>query len=337
MKKILLISTGGTIASTISKNGLTPTINPKEMLKYLKNIQELCEIDTFQLLNIDSTNIQPEHWLDIVVFIKQKYNLYDGFVITHGTDTLAYTSAALSYLIQDIDKPIILTGSQKPINVDTTDAKRNLKDALRFAVEEDVKGVYIVFDGKGIVGTRARKTRTKSFNAFESINFPYAAFIDDDRIAHYIHNKKNDVNPKFYENLYPNVFLLKLAPGMDPDVIDYIGQKYEGVVIESYGSGGLPFEDRRNFLVKLGDLTSKGKIVVISTQVAEEGSDLKTYEVGLKTIKKHQILQAYDMTVEAAITKLMWIIGMTKDYEKVKGLFYNKINNDIMYRELNNK
>src|SRR6056297_638477 len=332
MKKILLISTGGTIASTISKNGLTPTIKPKEMLSYLKNIDELCEIDTFQLLNIDSTNIQPEHWLDIVIFIKEKYNLYDGFVITHGTDTLAYTSAALSYLIQDINKPIILTGSQKPINLDTTDAKKNLKDAIRFAVEEDVKGVYIVFDGKGIFGTRGRKTRTKSFNAFESINFPYAAFIDDDRIAHYIHNKKSKGNPTFYRRLYPNVFLLKLASGMDPDVIDYIGKKYEGVVIESYGAGGLPFEDRRNFLEKLGVLTSKDKIVVISTQVAEEGSDLRTYEVGLKTIKKHQILQAYDMTVESAITKLMWIMGMTKDYEKVKGMFYNKVNNDIMYR-----
>jgi len=332
MKKILLISTGGTIASTVSDDGLTPTIKPEEMLKYLKNIDDLCEIDTHQLLNIDSTNIQPEHWIDIVKFIKEKYEKYDGFVITHGTDTLAYTSAALSYLIQDIEKPIILTGSQKPINVDTTDAKKNLKDALRFAVEDDVKGVYIVFDGKGIVGTRARKTRTKSFNAFESINFPYAAFIDDDRIAHYIHNRNSKMGVKFYENLYPNVFLLKLAPGMDPDVIDYIGKKYEGVVIESYGSGGLPFEDRRNFLEKLGDLTSKGKIVVISTQVAEEGSDLKTYEVGLKTIKRYQILQAYDMTVESAITKLMWIMGITKDYEQVKAMFYNKINNDIMYK-----
>jgi L-asparaginase len=332
MKKILLISTGGTIASTVSDDGLTPTIKPEEMLKYLKNIDDLCEIDTHQLLNIDSTNIQPEHWIDIVKFIKEKYEKYDGFVITHGTDTLAYTSAALSYLIQDIEKPIILTGSQKPINVDTTDAKKNLKDALRFAVEDDVKGVYIVFDGKGIVGTRARKTRTKSFNAFESINFPYAAFIDDDRIAHYIHNRNSKMGVKFYENLYPNVFLLKLAPGMDPDVIDYIGKKYEGVVIESYGSGGLPFEDRRNFLEKLGDLTSKGKIVVISTQVAEEGSDLKTYEVGLKTIKRYQILQAYDMTVESAITKLMWIMGITKDYDQVKAMFYNKINNDIMYK-----
>jgi len=332
MKKILLISTGGTIASTVSDDGLTPTIKPEEMLKYLKNIDELCEIDSHQLLNIDSTNIQPEHWIDIVKFIKEKYEKYDGFVITHGTDTLAYTSAALSYLIQDIEKPIILTGSQKPINVDTTDAKKNLKDAIRFAVEDDVKGVYIVFDGKGIVGTRARKTRTKSFNAFESINFPYAAFIDDDRIAHYIHNKNSKIGVKFYENLYPNVFLLKLAPGMDPDVIGYIGKKYEGVVIESYGSGGLPFEDRRNFLEKLGDLTSKGKIVVISTQVAEEGSDLKTYEVGLKTIKRYQILQAYDMTVESAITKLMWIMGITKDYDQVKAMFYNKINNDIMYK-----
>jgi|SRR6056297_5625 len=332
MKKILLISTGGTIASTVRENGLTPTIKPEEMLKYIKGVENLCNIDTYQLLNIDSTNIQPEHWIDIVKFVKSKYYKYDGFVITHGTDTLAYTSAALSYLIQNINKPIVLTGSQKPINVDTTDARKNLKDAIRYAVEDDAKGVHIVFDGKVIIGTRARKTRTKSFNAFESINFPYAAFIDDERIAHYIQEIKTKNTPKFYENLYPNIFLLKLAPGMDPDVIDYIGKKYEGVVIESYGSGGLPFEDRRNFLEKLSDLTSKGKIVVISTQVAEEGSDLNSYEVGLKTVKKYQILQAYDMTVEAAMTKLMWIMGRTKEYSEVKSLFYNKINSDIMYR-----
>jgi L-asparaginase len=331
MKKILLISTGGTIASTVRENGLTPTIKPDDMLKYIKGINNMCRIETYQLLNLDSTNIQPEHWIDIVKFIKSKYSMYDGFVITHGTDTLAYTSAALSYLIQNSSKPIVLTGSQKPINVDTTDARKNLKDSIRYALEDKASGVHIVFDGKVIIGTRARKTRTKSFNAFESINFPYAAFIDDDRIAHYISEEKKDEEPIFCDKLYPNIFLLKLAPGMDPDVIDYIGKKYEGVVIESYGSGGLPFEDRRNFLEKLGDLTSKGKIVVISTQVAEEGSDLNSYEVGLKTIKKYQILQAYDMTVESAITKLMWIMGKTKDYEKIKSLFYNKINNDIMY------
>ena len=330
MKQVLLISTGGTIASTVRKNGLTPTIKPKDMLRFIEGINNMCRIETYQLLNLDSTNIQPEHWIDIVKFIKSKYSEYDGFVITHGTDTLAYTSAALSYFIQNSSKPIVLTGSQKPINVDTTDAKKNLKDSIRYSIEDKASGVHIVFDGKVIIGTRARKTRTKSFNAFESINFPYAAFIDEERIAHYISEEKKDGAPIFCDKLYPNIFLLKLAPGMDPDVIDYIGKKYEGVVIESYGSGGLPFEDRRNFLEKLGDLTSKGKIVVISTQVAEEGSDLNSYEVGIKTIKKYQILQAYDMTVESAMTKLMWIMGKTKDYEKVKSLFYNKINNDII-------
>src|SRR5665648_251985 len=150
MKKLLLISTGGTIASTLTDAGLVPSIKPEEMLKYLNGIEELCNIDTHQLLNIDSTNIQPEHWIEITNFISEKYHLYDGFIITHGTDTMAYTAAAISYLIQNINKPIIITGSQKPINIDTTDARKNLKDSVTFALSDGIRGVYIVFDGKAI-------------------------------------------------------------------------------------------------------------------------------------------------------------------------------------------
>lgn len=331
MKKILLISTGGTIASTVTEEGLAPSITPKEMLGYLNDIGGLYLIDTHELINIDSTNIQPEHWLEISSFIEKKYYSYDGFIITHGTDTMAYTSAALSYLIQHINKPIIITGSQKPINVDTTDARKNLKDAITYALCDDVSGVYIVFDGKAILGTRARKTKTKSFDAFESINYPVAAFIDGQRVARYVNQEKTNRKPTFYNEIYPNIFLLKLAPGMQPDVLDYIGEKYEGIVIESYGAGGLPFEDRRNFLQKMESLTSKGKIIVIASQVMSEGSDMALYEVGLKTLKKYKVIESLDMTLESVLTKLMWIMGQTKDFDRVKELFYTRISNDIMF------
>lgn len=331
MKNILLIATGGTIASKKTDEGLAPQITSEELLEYVPEIKEFCNVHALQILNIDSTNIQPEHWVLMTEAIEKNYDKYDGFVISHGTDTMSYTSAALSYLIQNLNKPVIVTGAQKPINVDITDAKKNLLDSFRFAAEKDVAGVYLVFDGKAIVGTRARKVKSKSYSAFESINFPVAAIIDDARITKYIRNDKMTSPVKFYKNIFPSIFLLKLAPGMEPDVLTYIGEKYEGIVIESYGVGGLPFQDKRNFLEKLGQLTESGKIIVIATQVMFEGSDMGIYEVGVKALKKYNVLQAYDMTIEAAITKLMWIMAQTKDFNEVKEMFYTKINEDIMY------
>lgn len=330
-KNILLIATGGTIASKKTVDGLAPGITSDELLGYVPEIKEFCNVDTIQLLNIDSTNIQPEYWVLMTEAIEKNYDKYDGFVISHGTDTMSYTAAALSYLIQNLDKPVVVTGSQKPINADITDAKKNLLDSFRFAAEKDIRGVYLVFDGKAIVGTRARKVKSKSYSAFESINFPVAAIIDDKRITKYIRNEKMNEKVKFYNTIYPSIFLLKLAPGMEPDVLDYIGEKYEGVVIESYGVGGLPFLDKRNFLEKLGSLTEKGKIVVVATQVMFEGSDMGVYEVGVKAMKKLKVLQAYDMTIEAVITKLMWIMAQTRDFDEVKEKFYTRINEDSLY------
>lgn len=330
-KNILLIATGGTIASKKTEDGLAPQITSEELLGYVPEIKEFCNVETIQLLNIDSTNIQPEYWVLMTEAIESNYDKYDGFVISHGTDTMSYTSAALSYLIQNLDKPVIITGAQKPINADITDAKKNLLDSFRFAAEKDVRGVYLVFDGKAIVGTRSRKVKSKSYSAFESINFPVAAIIDDSRITKYIRGEKYTEPLRFFKNIFPSIFLLKLAPGMEPDVLDYIGEKYEGVVIESYGAGGLPFQDRRNFLEKLGALTEKGKIIVIATQVMFEGSDMGVYEVGVKALKKYNVLQAYDMTIEAAITKLMWIMAQTKDFDEVREMFYTRINEDSLY------
>jgi L-asparaginase len=330
-KNILLIATGGTIASKKTEEGLAPQITSEELLGYVPEIKEFCNVDTLQLLNIDSTNIQPEYWILMAEAIEKNYEKYDGFVISHGTDTMSYTSAALSYFIQNLDKPVIVTGAQKPINVDITDAKKNLLDSFRFAAEKDVSGVYLVFDGKAIVGTRARKVKSKSYSAFESINFPVAAIIDDNRITKYIRNEKFTEDVKFYKNIFPSIFLLKLVPGMEPDVLDYIGEKYEGVVIESYGVGGIPFLDKRNFLEKLDSLTENGKIIVIATQVMFEGSDMGIYEVGIKALNKLNVLQAYDMTIEAVITKLMWIMSQTKDFDEVKKLFYTRINEDSLY------
>lgn len=137
-------------------------------------------------MNPDSTNVTPEHWKLLAKTVQENYDRYDGFVICHGTDTLAYTAAALSYMIQNSRKPIVITGAQKPIEMDVTDAKTNLLDSFIYASDNDSQDVNIVFDGKVIVGTRARKERAKSYNAFCSINFPYQAVIQDGMLVRYI-------------------------------------------------------------------------------------------------------------------------------------------------------
>ena len=184
MKKILTIATGGTIASRQDGSGLTPEMNIDEILARV-SVSDFCEPHAVQLMNVDSTNMTPERWLKIADCIRENYDRYDGFIVLHGTDTMAYTAAALSYLVQNSPKPIVITGSQKPIDRDVTDAKTNLCDAFLYCCHRCAYGVQIVFDGKVIAGTRAKKTRSKSYNAFSSINYPYKAIIQDGKVISY--------------------------------------------------------------------------------------------------------------------------------------------------------
>ncbi len=332
MKHILMIATGGTIASKSSETGLKPLITSDELLSYVPDARRFCQADTLQLLNIDSTNMQPSHWLKIASAIRERYDAYDGFVICHGTDTMAYTAAALSYLIQNSPKPIVITGAQRPIDLEITDAKTNLTDSLRFASHDHAHGITIVFDGKVIAGTRGKKERTKSYNAFSSINFPYIATIQDQHVIFYLDDKALLAEPVFfYENLNPRVALLKLIPSMEAGVLSYLSGCYDAVIIESFGVGGLPSYESGDFHKAIEQWIDAGKTVVMTTQVTNEGSNMSVYEVG-KTIKQELgLLEAYDMTLEATVTKLMWILGQTKDPQEIRRMFYQTINRDILY------
>lgn len=331
-KHILMIATGGTIASKRSDSGLKPLITSEELLGYVPDAKKFCSADTLQLINIDSTNMQPKHWLMIADAIETHYADYDGFVICHGTDTMAYTAAALSYLIQNSPKPIVVTGAQKPIDLEITDAKTNLLDSLRYASCSKAYGVTIVFDGKVIAGTRGKKERTKSYNAFSSINFPYIAAIQEEHIIFYLDDKSLLTEPvRFYHSLNSRVALLKLIPSLDSGVLDYLADHYDAVIIESFGVGGIPSYDTGDFRKAVERWIKSGKIVVMTTQVTNEGSNMSVYEVG-KTIKQEfGLLEAYDMTLEATVTKLMWILGQTKEPVKVRELFYQTINRDMLF------
>ena len=312
---------------------------PDEILRHVPEIKSFCDVRSKQILNIDSSNIQPEDWLLMVRTIREFYNSFDGFVITHGTDTMAYTASALSYLIQNCSKPIVLTGSQKPIDQINSDARQNIFDAFWFCAHPENSGVYLVFDGKAIIGTRASKIRTKSMDAFESINYPVAANIHYPKAAihagrdqrHNSNSAHESLEPVFFDHIEPSVFLLKLIPGIEPEILEYVGQYYDAIVIESYGMGGVPFADRRNFLRFVGRLASQGKIVAVATQVKMEGSDLSVYEVGMKALQSVSLLQSKDMTIEAVVTKLMWILAKTKDFKEVEKLFYTPVNEDISF------
>ena len=328
MKKILMIGTGGTIASEMTPEGLTPELNTRQLLDFIPDIGKLCRVDCIQLYNLDSTNICPENWLGVVDTLRKNYEAYDGFVISHGTDTMAYTAAALSYLIQGSPKPIILTGAQKPIWFDGTDSKRNLTDAFLYACR-GCGGVQIVFNGKVILGTRARKTFSKSFQAFSSVNYPDLAVLQDERLLQYIRTESLP-RPIFYDTLCQNVGLLKLIPGTKRELVEIMVERYDGIVIESFGVGGLPDYPGQEFYPVVRQAVERGRIVVMTTQVPNEGSDLSVYHVGGHLKSTLRLLEAFDMTTEAAVCKLMWILGQTKEFERVRELFNRPVAWDIL-------
>ena len=328
MKHILMIGTGGTIASEMSPDGLTPEISSEQLLAAVPRIGELCEVDCLQLYSLDSTSLRPAHWQELARAIRERYDDYDGFVVSHGTDTMAYTAAALSYLIQGSPKPIVPTGAQKPIWFDGTDSKRNLTDAFLYACR-GCGGVQIVFNGKVILGTRARKTFSKSFQAFSSVNFPDLAVLQDERLLQYIRCESLE-RPVFYDRLDPHVGLLKLIPGVEDELAAFMLERYDGLIIESFGVGGLPDYEGGRLDAILRGAVARGKIVVMTTQVPNEGSDLTVYHVGGRLKSSMNLLEAYDMTTEAAVAKLMWILGQTRGFAEAERLFYTPVARDIL-------
>lgn len=328
MKKILMIATGGTIASKSGSQGLAPALTAEDLLACVPEIKDVCRVEEVQPFNIDSTNIFSPHWLKIANIIESRYEEFDGFVITHGTDTMAYTAAALSYLLQDLAKPVVLTGSQKSAYLRDTDARQNLFDAFSFAADGQAFGVNIVFDGAVILGTRAKKTRTRSYNAFSSIDYPDVAIMREGKPFYYLQDEKPQT-PRFYHAMNERVFVLKMYPGLSPEIFDYLAKKCDGLIIESFGAGGLPNYDNDEFFVRLKAFLGQGKTVVCTTQVEREGSALDKYEVGRKLLSCGNVLEAKSMTTEATVAKLMWALAEAKNGADIKTLFETPVRHDI--------
>lgn len=334
-KRILLICTGGTIASTWKKDGYAPGLSDSDILDYIPSVLEFCDVDTIQVCNIDSTNMTPGHWSLVTKKIKENYDIYDGFVILHGTDTMAYTAAALSYMIQNSNKPIVLTGSQKPICLEITDAKTNLIDSIRYACSDSSSGVQIVFNHSVIAGTRGKKTHAHSYAAFSSVNFPELASIREDKIFRYITPIKYEKEVEFIEEFHDSIAVLKLIPGIKPEMLEFLFKYYDCLIIEGFGVGGIPETLKDEFYKQMNHWISAGKLAVIATQVVNEGSNMEVYEVGLKVKKDFNLIEAYDMTLEATVTKLMYLMTKYgKDYKSIREGFYQPINYDIAKPEI---
>ena len=328
MKKILMITTGGTISSIATQEGLAPSADNSMVLNALMNFEKLYQIDVHDLLHLDSSNMQPEEWQRMAKCICDMYAEYDGIVLTHGTDTMAYSAAALSFMLRGLPIPLVLTGSQLPLAHPFTDAVENLRCAFAMAASGH-PGVYVAFNRKIILGTRAVKVRTTSFDAFESVNSDYAARLDATGL-----NVNPALLPKANEPFQPSfalcneVALVKLIPGFNPQYFDLLrNMNYRAVVIEAFGAGGLHFV-RRNLVEKLSAMVEAGVTVVVCSQCLYERSDFSIYQSGQKVLETG-VLEGLDMTSEAAVTKLMWALGQTDDPDEIRRIFRTNLVGEI--------
>lgn len=329
-KKILLVTTGGTIASESSDEGLVPGLLSRDIMTTVNSIAERYDVTTRDLFQLDSSNIQPEEWQMIARCIGDMYRDFDGIVVTHGTDTMAYTSSVLSYMLRNIPVPVVLTGSQLPISHPLTDAKDNLFCAFAMA-SSGIPGVFLAFNRKVLRGCRAVKVRTKSFDAFESINCPPVAKVD---VGGLIINNGLVIPPsgafELKSDLSSDVFLIKIIPGLNPRIFEMLRHSgCRGIVIEAFGAGGMHFM-RRDLISALQSLADSGMIIVVCSQCLYESCDFSIYQTGMRLVEHKGIIQARDMTTEAAVTKLMWCLGQTDNREMLRGLFESDLAGEII-------
>ena len=317
---ILLITTGGTIAAVPTPEGLAPDEGGGALPEALRMLGGRYQIEHIPLFSIDSANMQPEEWREIARCVYENAAEHDGIVITHGTDTMAYTASALSFMLKGLMVPVVLTGSQLPASHPLTDAIENLRCAFAMAATH-TPGVFIAFDRMIMLGTRAVKVRTTGFRAFESVNLPPVGIVDGEGLT-----LRHDLIPQpkgpftLRDDLCNDVFLLKLTPGFQPEFLDALSvMRYRGVVIEAFGAGGLHFI-RRNLMEPLEQLVRSGLAVAVSSQCLYERSDFSLYQTGRKALDAG-VIQCYDMTTEAVVTKLKWALGQTEDLNEVRRMF----------------
>ena len=312
MKKILLIATGGTIASRETAHGLRPALSGEDMRTAIGAADAAIEV--IDLLSLDSTNIAPSHWQMIARRVADVRTDYDGFIITHGTDTMAYTAAALYYMLENIDRPVVLTGSQRPLGRDGSDAEQNLRLAYEAACS-NFAGVCVAFGGRLIHGNAAKKMYSLADDAFRSIG---RAEID-------LSAPSAPSAPfRLHDALDERVAVICLYPGMKPITIDaHIASGYRGIILEGYGCGSVPSDDaEESFLPSLDRARTRACTIVLTTQCIYDGADLSHYEVGVRAAQLGA-LSGGRLPIEALYARLMQRLAETPEGETVKSLEKN--------------
>jgi len=325
-KKILLLTTGGTIASVPGGQGLEPR-RSDVMERELEQLRTYYEIQVEDVICLDSSNIRPEEWQLIATSIFEKRGGFDGIVVSHGTDTMAYTASAVTFMLPGIDLPVVFTGSQLPLADMLSDGPGNLRTAFAMAASGH-PGVFLAFDRKVMLGCRAVKVRASGFSAFESVNARYAAQVSNQGLT-----VDPEVLPKpagqarLCPQVSKQVFLLKLTPGLNPAIFDMLAAMgYQGIVVEAFGLGGMNVLHRG--LRGIHRCVEDGVSVVVTTQCLYDSANLEVYQVGSRLLELG-VIQGRDMTSEAAMTKLMWALGQGYTPERIREVFEKSLAGEI--------
>lgn len=309
--RIKLIYTGGTIGMVKNDNGNYVPFDLDNLMSHVPKIKELGIALNLVSFNkpVDSSQIQPSHWIDLVEIIEKDYDHYDGFVILHGTDTMAYSASALGFLLQGIDKPVIFTGSQLPISELRSDARDNLITALQFAKDAIVKEVAIAFNNELLRGVRSRKRNAEDFDAFESPNSEPLA-VAGTRINYAKDVLKPQRELQFFKTINEKVILLKLHPGFNEEIYLKVldSSNVSGIVLEVFGSGTVPFQESGHFVDQLIKFIQRGHPVIAVSQCPKGTVEYGKYEAG-NLLAKIGVINGENMTSEAALTKMMVGLG----------------------------